>query len=233
MTYYAIKSAAPGSSFNRGGMTFRGDAWTLVNAPSAAILNETRLLHLAVTDLTELGLGGTPITNPSLLSGDPNDALKLSDLDGLAVGLSRPVSLRTVRNLLMSQVNDTATEKLLKTVKVALAALDTAGGVLAWQNPESGSIIIESVDFDVTTIATGACSLDVGTTTVSAATKSDNMIDGLDVHTATGTFTTADQAGANGKRRQKLAASKWLTASTDSGAAAGLIGFAYINYFVA
>jgi hypothetical protein len=37
-------------------------------------------------------------------------------------------------------------------------------------------------------------------------------------------------AGTNGKTRQKLAAGKWVTGSVASGAAAGLVGFAYIHY---
>lgn len=116
--------------------------------------------------------------------------------------------------------------------KVALAAVDTGGGVFAWLNPETGTIIIQRVIIYVTTVATGACSIDVGTTVVSATTQSDNLIDGLDVHTAAGAFSTDNQAGALGFFTQSLAAGGWVTASKDSGASAGLVGFAYIEYFV-
>jgi hypothetical protein len=101
------------------------------------------------------------------------------------------------------------------------------------KNPEGAAIIILGITFDLTAVATGACSLDIGTTPTSATTASDNLIDGLDVHTATGVFTRLDQVGANGLARQKLAAGKWVTGSKDSGASAGLTGNAYIEYLLA
>lgn len=123
-------------------------------------------------------------------------------------------------------------QRLRKIVKVALAAADTGGGVLAWVNPESSSIIITRVILDITTKSTGACTLDVGTTATNATTSSDTLLDGVDVGTAAGVFDNIEDKGTNGKSRQKLASGKWITASKDSGAAAGLVGFAYIEYFV-
>jgi hypothetical protein len=119
-----------------------------------------------------------------------------------------------------------------QTVKVALGALDTAGGVFAWQNPEAVSILVTKVVLDVTTIATAACTLDVGTTATNATTLSDNLIDGCDVHTAIGLFSVLDTDGTNGKAQQKLASGKWVTGSKASGAAAGLAGYAYITYHI-
>lgn len=115
--------------------------------------------------------------------------------------------------------------------KVALAALDTGGGVLAWQNPESGSIIITGFSVDVTTASTGACTVDFGTTATNATTSSDNLIDGASV-AAIAVLSNIDDKGTNGKSRQKLATGKWITGSMASGAAAGLVGYAYIRYFV-
>jgi hypothetical protein len=125
-----------------------------------------------------------------------------------------------------------AGEATIHIAKVALAALDTAGGVFAWANPQAGTIEVTRVDIYITTKSTGACTIDVGVTAVSAATKDDTLLDGIDVGTATGILTLVDQAGANGKNRQLLATGKWVTASMDSGAAAGLIGSAYIHYVV-
>ena len=116
--------------------------------------------------------------------------------------------------------------------RVALAAVDTGGGVLAWQNPEASSIIITRVVIDATTKATGACTIDVGTTATSATTSSDTLLDGLDVGTAATTADNITDKGTNGKSRQKLASGKWVTGSMASGAAAGLVGYAYIEYFV-
>lgn len=121
--------------------------------------------------------------------------------------------------------------------KVALAAVDTAGGVFAFQMPQAG--FIDMVILDVTTVATGACTLDIGYTTVSAATLSDTIIDGVDVHSATGTFDNVLNAGTNGviggaantlAQELKVASGKWITGSTASGASAGLVGNVYIRY---
>lgn len=117
--------------------------------------------------------------------------------------------------------------------KVALTATDTGGGVLTWQNPTGASIIVTRVLLDVTTKATGACTIDVGTTAVSATTSSDNLMDGLDVGTATGLFSNTSDAGSNGKAQQKLASGKWVTGSMASGAAAGIVGNATILYHLA
>jgi hypothetical protein len=124
------------------------------------------------------------------------------------------------------------TERVTKIAKIALGVADTAGGVLAWANPESGSIIITRVVLDVTTKSTGACTLDVGTTATSAATSSDTLLDGVDVGTAIGTFDNVENQGTNGVAVAKLATGKWVTASKASGAAAGLVGYAYIEYFL-
>lgn len=121
---------------------------------------------------------------------------------------------------------------LVKVAKVALGALDTGGGVLAWQNPEGAAIVIQRILLDVTTKATGACTIDVGTTATNATTSSDNLIDGKDIHTAAGVFDNFDDAGDNGKSKQRLASGKWVTGSKASGAAAGTVGFAYIEYVV-
>lgn len=114
--------------------------------------------------------------------------------------------------------------------KAALGALDAAGGILSWQNPEGVDIIVSRIELDVTTPATGACTADFGATATSGATSIDNLIDGLDVNAAAGLFSNAKNPGTNGKADQRLAAGKWITGSKASGAAAGLVGSAYIHY---
>jgi hypothetical protein len=121
-------------------------------------------------------------------------------------------------------------DRVVKVAKVTLAALDTGGGVLAWQNPEAVSIIVHRLFLNVTTKATSACTVDAGTTATNATTSSDNLIDGLDIGTAAGLFDNLGDAGSNGKAKQLLAAGKWITVSKASGAAAGTIGFCYISY---
>jgi hypothetical protein len=126
---------------------------------------------------------------------------------------------------------DSTSERAEKIARVSLAAVDTGGGVCAWQNPESGAIVVTGVELDVTTQSTGACTVDVGTTATSATTLSDNLIDGLSVATA-GLYNNDEDKGANGKSKQRLASGKWVTASVASGASAGLAGTALIHYTV-
>lgn len=120
-----------------------------------------------------------------------------------------------------------------KTVVVPLNGTTIHGAVQAWQNPEAGRIAITEVLVAVTTVATAAGALDVGTTASSATTASDNLIDGVDVHSATGEFDNNTDKGSNGKTRQGLAAAKWVTFSDDAtGNLTGMLGNAYINYIV-
>lgn len=135
-------------------------------------------------------------------------------------------------NQAASAIGTVAFTGIKKIAKVALAAVDTGGGIFSWQNPEAGAIAITEVLIDVTTPATGACSIDVGVTSVSGTTADDTLIDGLDIHSAAGLFNQSDQAGANGKTRQRLAAGKWVTGSKDTGNSAGVVGNAYISYVV-
>lgn len=115
--------------------------------------------------------------------------------------------------------------------KGTLAALDTAGGVFSLLNPEGVTLIVESVVIDVTTKATGACTVDCGIATTSAT--DDSLIDGVDVGTAVITADSVINAGTNGKGARQWAAGSYLTVTKASGAAAGLVGSIYINYHVA
>ena len=114
--------------------------------------------------------------------------------------------------------------------KVPLVASDSAGGVFAWQNHHSESVIVTRVVIDLTTKATGAGTLDVGMTATSAATSADNLIDGLDVNAATGVFDNVENQGTNGTGAQKVASGKWVTASKATGNMAGIVGSAYLHY---
>jgi hypothetical protein len=133
-------------------------------------------------------------------------------------------------NLLAGQSGTGA--RLKKVARVALAALDTAGGVLSWANPETTAIIINRFTVDTTTKSTGASTVSFGTTAVSATTLSANLMDGTDLGTAAGTFDNIQNAGTLGKPLQKLAVGKWVTGSKATGAAAGLVGFCYIEYML-
>ncbi|MEB3196812.1 MAG: hypothetical protein VKP62_06370 [Candidatus Sericytochromatia bacterium] len=122
-------------------------------------------------------------------------------------------------------------DRSVKVAKVALAAVDTAGGVFAWANPEAGAIIVERVVIDVTTASSAACTVDVGVTATSATTSADNLLDGQSVATAA-VLDNIENQGTNGKSAGRLASGKWVTASVASGASAGLVGSAYIHYIL-
>ncbi len=113
--------------------------------------------------------------------------------------------------------------------RIALGALDTGGGVVGVANPEGVDVIVTRLIIDVTTKTTGACTLDGGIA-AAATTVSDTLIDGLDVGAATGVFGNIDDQGTNGQSVVKWGAAEFLTVSMKTGAAAGLAGYAYVEY---
>lgn len=172
----------------------------------------------AFGDLTGKYIEWDPTTNTFTVSGTLS--LNGTSITATAAELNKSTLLASA-------------DRALKVAKIALAAVDTGGGIFAWANPESASIIVNKVVVDVTTKTTSACAIDVGVTPTSAATSVDNLIDGLDINAAIGVFDNITDKGTNGKSRQKLASGKWVTASVSGGgASAGLVGFAYIEYFV-
>lgn len=100
---------------------------------------------------------------------------------------------------------------------------DTAGGLLGWQNNLGYDIIVTSHWLDVTTIATGACTVSFGQTATNATTSASNMINGQDVHSSTGVFN-------GGALSVKVANGTWITGSKASGASAGLVARAYFSF---
>lgn len=113
--------------------------------------------------------------------------------------------------------------------KAALSnAGDSAGDALALLNPWGADVIVTDLFIDVTTAASGACTIDVGTA-ANGTTSSDNLIDGLDVNAATGVFGSVDDKGVNGKHNLKWASDEYLTVSTATGAIAGLVANLYVE----
>mgnify|MGYP000875309066 CR=1 FL=1 len=114
-------------------------------------------------------------------------------------------------------------------LKVALAASDSAGGVVSLANPEGADVIVTRLVVYVTAAATASCTIDAGIA-ATATTSSDNLINGLDVNAATGVFDNITDVGTNGKSRQRWPSNYYLTISKASGATAGLAGYAYVEY---
>lgn len=115
------------------------------------------------------------------------------------------------------------------TAKVALTALDTAGGILAWQNPYTDDIFVTRLIVDTTTKSTGASTADFGIA-ANGTTSNDTLIDGVDLGTAAGAFDNYVNHGTDGLSMVRLSAGSYVTGSKASGAAAGLVGSAYISF---
>ena len=118
---------------------------------------------------------------------------------------------------------------------LALVGATIHAGVIAWQNPEGAAIIVLRALLDVTTVATGACTLDVGLAATGATTASDTLLDGIDANGAVALFDSLDPSLDTGSNAhaQKLAAGKWVTVKEASGNATGLVGNLYIQYVLA
>lgn len=116
--------------------------------------------------------------------------------------------------------------------RYALSNADTGGGVLSLANPFGADVIIPSggLLLDVTTAATAACTIDAGIA-AGATNSADTLIDGLDVNSAAGQFDNIADKGSNGGPK-KWGAAEYLTISMATGAAAGLAGYAYIQWII-
>jgi hypothetical protein len=113
--------------------------------------------------------------------------------------------------------------------KVALAAVAGGGGVLSLANPEGEDLIVKRLILDITTKTTAACTIDAGVGS-GPSTSYDNLIDGLDANAAAGVFDNVEDQGTNGKSSVRWESDGYLTISEKTGAIAGLVGNAYIEY---
>lgn len=109
------------------------------------------------------------------------------------------------------------------------AGTTTSGGdVLSLANPEGQTLLVTRLVVYTSTKPTGAANMDAGIA-ATATTSSDTLIDGCDIGTAAGVFDNIKNGGSNGKACQTWGASEFLTI-TPSASAAGLVGFAYVEY---
>jgi hypothetical protein len=105
------------------------------------------------------------------------------------------------------------------TVSGNLGVLDTAGGVLSWQNTTGHDCLVELAVYITT--ATGAATVDAGTAATSVS--SNNLMTALST-AATGCFTSAKDPGASGKANQLCKKGEFVTVSRATGAMATLAG---------
>jgi len=95
----------------------------------------------------------------------------------------------------------------------------------------SAAALILRVIADITTVSTGASTLDVGYTATTATTSSDTLLDGVSAASLAvfDSMNAALDTGTNAKA-QKAASGKWITVTEASGDATGLVGTLYIEY---
>ena len=148
--------------------------------------------------------------------------------------MANPAKNSPVAEQLKDLMTSDTSPVALKCAKIALGSADTGGGILSWQNPESTAIVVFRIVIDRTTKSTGACTADFGTA-ANGTTSSDNLMDGEDVGATAATEDNIENKGTNGKARQRLdalgGAADYITGSKATGAAAGLVGNAYISYY--
>ena len=139
-----------------------------------------------------------------------------------------------IRKLYPSPIAFDRTEKFVKVDVNGDNLAVATSATLGWKNPESDPVLVTRAILDVTTVATGACTLDVGITATSISTASDTLLDGVDVNAATAVFDSADaglDSGAN-DMAQKVGIGKFVTFTEKTGDAEGLRGSLYIGYIV-
>lgn len=105
----------------------------------------------------------------------------------------------------------------------ALAAVDTGGGVLSIENDTLIDRLITVASVRVTTAATEACTVDMGVAAADTGSD-DSLLDGQDVNAAAGIFT------APCITKVVWPAGEFLTISKATGATAGLVGQAIVEY---
>lgn len=193
------------------------------------------------------GAGTDDLTNYAGHAGikvdTDDDSLKFKDNDGnvrTAVTTAQSQTLTgkalttpTIDGVAYSALNDR--QIIVEAFAVDGAALHAAaGGVLAAVVFPAAAIILRAI-LDITTVATGACTLDVGYTPTSAATSSDTLLDGVDANAAIATFDSMNaalDAGANALA-QKAASGKWVTIDEKTGDSTGMVAVLYVFYILA
>lgn len=179
--------------------------------------------YLPNADYTRTGATDTGGTYASATLSSPT--LTSPSISGGAIA-----SGSTIGGVTVSGNND---REFVTDVVALSGATIHAGVVTAWTAPAAAQVL--RVLCDVTTVATAACTLDIGYTASSATTSSDTFLDGIDVNAATALFDSMNAAldsGANAKA-QKAASGKWITVAEASGNATGLVGNLYILYVLA
>lgn len=154
-------------------------------------------------------------------------ALRSTAADGTALEVNSTTGKMTIKDrgsALGNGVQRADMSKFAGTwIQGDLTASDTAAGIFELTNSYGTDLVVKNVTIVVTTVASGACTIDVGQTGT-ATTSSDTLIDGLDVNAATGAFDNQSDPGSNGKQTILWPSGTYLSASTATGTTSGLVG---------
>lgn len=98
-------------------------------------------------------------------------------------------------------------------------ASGSTGTFLGFANPFGTTAIIHNRFLRVTTVATGAATVDIGVA-ANGTTASDTLLDGQDVNAATGLFVAT---GVNGAAAREWGPTQFITVTEASGDVNGLV----------
>jgi hypothetical protein len=190
---------------------------------------------------------GTGLMWPALPGAVPiqydsdDDLLKFLDDDGTTVrSLVTTAQTQTLTNkTLTTPVIDGVTysannDRQIITEAFAVDGAALHAAVLPAVVFPAAAIILRAI-LDITTVATGACTIDVGYTAVSGTTSSDTLLDGVDANAAVATFDSMNyglDSGANALA-QKAASGKWVTIDEKTGDSTGMVAVLYVQYILA
>lgn len=108
-------------------------------------------------------------------------------------------------------------------IRLAVTGASGSSGVFASiVNPWGEAMIITKAVLDLTTVATGAATVDIGV--AATAIANDTLMDGLDVNAATGLFDNVTNKGTNGLPQVVWAATGYVTVAEASGDVNGMVG---------
>ena len=175
-----------------------------------------------ISYIQDLVIDGSEITSQSI--GDKS--LKTTCADADTIEVSSTTGKLQLKDAGSSKGNGVARGNVSKYAGMwlqgSLTASDAAGGVFSVENDMGTSLVILRVVLQVTTGASGACTIDVGTA-ADGTTSADTLIDGVDVADATVADNIADK-GSNGTSRLKWGPGAFVNASMKTGATAGIVG---------
>lgn len=126
----------------------------------------------------------------------------------------------------------TANNRQVVTQAIAVSGTTIHAGVTALWTAPAAAIILRAI-LNITTQSTGASTLDIGYTAVSATTLSDTLLDGVSGASVAqfDSMNAALDSGANAKA-QNAASGKWITAAEASGDTTALVGVLYVQYIL-